>query len=85
MNSQRKLNINIDTMSSAPATDSRGVSRGRCTMALCFCSEYQGGTAGLKCFGCAHPPGKHLNLSKDIKNVSYSHCKKIASIVWHLQ
>ena len=43
--------------------DSRGIPRGQCTVCSCACNGYSGGESGLKCLNCAHPPGKHVNLS----------------------
>ncbi|XP_064399750.1 uncharacterized protein LOC135346156 isoform X1 [Halichondria panicea] len=54
---------------SSPVTDSRGVLRGRCTS--CNCSGYQGGTAGLKCSICTHPPGKHQNITPGFAAQTY--------------
>lgn len=42
--------------------DSRGVLRGSCS--VCECDGYDGGTEGMKCEYCEHPPGKHQNLSR---------------------
>lgn len=45
------------------STDSRGIQRGRCNNGACGCDKYMGGSTGLKCMRCKHPPGKHENLS----------------------
>lgn len=43
--------------------DSRGISRGKCNLPECNCQSYMGGSDGMKCVGCGHPPGKHQNLT----------------------
>lgn len=47
---------------STASVDSRGVQRGRCTS--CSCDGYDGGSELKKCVKCAHPPGKHQNMTQ---------------------
>ena len=51
-------------------SDSRGICRGSCTLAGCDCFGYTGGSDGMKCLRCLHPPGKHQNLTTSVPAAS---------------
>ncbi len=48
--------------------DSRGIPRGSCSQ--CGCDQYDGGTEGMKCNYCDHPPGKHVNMNTGIASLA---------------
>ncbi len=52
------------------STDSRGVRRGGCNCSQCDCGQYDGGTEGMKCNYCDHPPGKHVNMNTGIASLA---------------